>query len=154
MPNDSEGGSGRPAMIALDHVAIPVSDVGRATAFYRDVLGLEEITRPPFDVPGSWFRLGDRELHLIAHPHSTFRTGKGVDSRDIHFAIRTDDFARAVAHLESCGYRTDVPRDDPRWIKVSPAPTAGFPQIFIMDPDRNVIEINVRPQARASIADG
>jgi hypothetical protein len=27
-------------------------------------------------------------------------------------------------------------------MKVNPRATAGFPQIYILDPDRNVIEIN------------
>ena len=49
----------------LHHVSLPVGDLERSRRFYREVLGLAEIARPPFPFPSAWFRLGDRELHLI-----------------------------------------------------------------------------------------
>jgi catechol-2,3-dioxygenase len=33
----------------LDHIAIIVSDVGRSLAFYTDVIGLKQVSRPDFD---------------------------------------------------------------------------------------------------------
>ena len=36
---------------AIHHVSLSVSDLERARAFYKDVLGLREIPRPPFDFP-------------------------------------------------------------------------------------------------------
>jgi hypothetical protein len=50
-------------------------------------------------------------------------------------------FRRALDHLAAHGYRPDA-REEALRIKVSLEPTAGFPQIFVLDPDRNVIEIN------------
>jgi glyoxylase I family protein len=125
----------------IHHVSVPVADLDRARRFYREVLGLQEITRPPFDFPGAWYRAGDRDLHLIVSERSTFRAGKGIDSRDIHFAIRVSSYRRALEYLRSRGYRPDA-KDDLQKIKESPKGTAGFPQIYILDPDRNVIEIN------------
>ena len=51
-------------------------------------------------------------------------------------------FRGALESLRSKGYREDAAEGDPMSMKVSPHPTAGFPQIYILDPDRNVIEIN------------
>jgi glyoxylase I family protein len=126
---------------SLHHVSLPVTDLERARRFYAEVLGLREIERPPFDFPGSWFKAGTGGLHLIARTDATFRTGKGVDSRDIHFGVRVTSFRAALEHLQSKGYREDA-EDELLRMKVNRHATAGFPQIYILDPDRNVIEIN------------
>ena len=71
----------------------------------------------------------------------TFRTGKGVTLEDGHFALRVRSFRAALAHLESKGLRATV--DEPgRSMRVNPSSVTGYPQIHILDPDRNVIEIN------------
>ena len=135
-----------PTITALHHVALPVSDLERSRRFYRDTLGLTEIDRPSaFDFPGAWFALGDGQLHLIERRGGTLRDGKPLDSRDVHFAVRVDDFEAMLSHLRASGYRDDVPKDAARWLKFNRTPNAGFPQIFIMDPDRHVIEINATP---------
>lgn len=127
----------------LHHVTLTVTDLDRSRRFYTEVLGLEETPRPArFDFPGAWLQLGDRQLHLVVHPAATFRGEKGVDSRDVHFAIRVRSYDRALAHLRAKGFREDAPPLDPMRMKASRTPNAGFPQIFIMDPDRHVIEIN------------
>ena len=126
----------------LHHVSLPVRRLAASERFYEEVLGLEKIERPPFKFEGAWYGLGDRQLHLIVHDKPTFRGEKGVDSRDIHFAIRVRSFRRALEHLQSHGYRADAADGDPRKMKVSPDATAGFPQIYVLDPDRHVIEIN------------
>jgi len=132
-----------PPVVALHHIALPVSDLARARRFYTDVLGLREIERPAaFDFPGAWFALGDGQLHLIARSDGTTRDGKPLDSRDVHFAIRIQDFEAMLVHLHRAGYRADAPASDPMRLKANRRPNAGFPQIFILDPDRHVIEIN------------
>jgi catechol 2,3-dioxygenase-like lactoylglutathione lyase family enzyme len=126
----------------IHHVALTVTHIERSRKFYREIMSLKEIPRPPFDFPGAWFRIGDtQELHLIVHSRSTFR-GKPLDSRDVHFALRVPDFQAAVEFLRGKGYRQDVPLDDPYCMVVQPHPTPGYPQIYICDPDRHVIEIN------------
>ena len=130
-------------VLSLHHVALPVSDLGRSKRFYREVLGLTEIDRPAaFDFPGAWFSLGDGQLHLMERQGGTLRTAKPLDSRDVHFAVRVDDIDATLAHLKAAGYRDDAALDDPMRLKWNTAPNAGFPQIFILDPDRHVIEIN------------
>jgi catechol 2,3-dioxygenase-like lactoylglutathione lyase family enzyme len=128
---------------SLHHVSLPVSDLERSRAFYREVLGLPEIERPPFDFPGAWFAVGNDQLHLIGDsPEPTLRGAKGVDPRDVHFGVRVTSWTEALRFLESKGYSVDADELDPKKMQASPRPTAGFPQIYILDPDRNVIEIN------------
>ena len=43
----------------LHHFSLPVTDLERSRRFYHEILGLREITRPPFDFPGVWFAVGD-----------------------------------------------------------------------------------------------
>jgi len=125
----------------IHHVSLPVTDLTRARSFYADVLELAEMARPAFDFPGAWYRVGDRHLHLIVGEHPTFRSDKRIDSHDIHFAIRVSSYRGALQHLTAKGYRTDA-TDELRKLRENPTGKAGFPQIYILDPDRNVIEIN------------
>ena len=126
----------------IHHVALTVSDLERSRAFYRDVLGLREIDRPPFNFPGAWFQVGESQhVHLIVHDKATYREGKGLDTRDVHFAMRVADYWATVEYLKSRGYSPDS-TDEFRKIIINPQATAGFPQMYIMDPDRHVIEIN------------
>ena len=136
----------------LHHVSVPVSDIEKASRFYIDVLGLEQDPRRPnFDFGGAWLKVGDRSVHLIVPEPSdqpTFRSAKSIDSHDAHFALRVASFSGAIAHLESKGYRSTTDKnpvptgENPLPMRVSAAGKAGFPQIYILDPDRNVIEIN------------
>jgi glyoxylase I family protein len=126
----------------VHHVALTVTDLERSRRFYREILGLQEIPRPPFNFPGAWFALsGGQQLHLIVHTNPTFRTGKGLDSRDNHFAVRVPSFREAIDYFRNKGYREDAGDEFARII-INPHATAGFPQIYILDPDRHVIEIN------------
>lgn len=51
-----------------NHYTIAVSDIGRSTSFYSDILGLQQIRRPSFERHGAWFTMGNIELHLILGP--------------------------------------------------------------------------------------
>jgi catechol 2,3-dioxygenase-like lactoylglutathione lyase family enzyme len=68
-----------------------------------------------------------------------------MDTNDIHFAIRVTSYTQALEALAAKGFREDASPDDPMGIRTSMR--VGYPQIYILDPDRNIIEIN------AAIAD-
>jgi glyoxylase I family protein len=121
-------------IVDLQHVSVVVTDLDRARTFYRDVLGLEEIGRPALDFPGAWFRLGDRQLHLIVHAAARTIRGAGasIDSRDGHFAVRISSYTDAVAHLRALG----VPCVE------KPVNRTPWSQVFLCDPDGNVIELD------------
>jgi len=89
----------------------------------------------------AWYRVGNQEVHLIVSRDPTFRTGKGVTLEDGHFALRAKSFRAALAHLEAKGCHEGG--DEPgRSMRVNRASVTGYPQIHVLDPDRNVIEIN------------
>jgi glyoxylase I family protein len=126
----------------LHHVSLPVTDLERSNTFYREILGLSEIPRPNFPFGGTWFRLGgNQELHLILqHTNVTYRGGKPIDPGDIHLAIRVRSYQRTLEFLRSKGYREEA--EDLQQLRSIPNPITGYPQIYILDPDRHLIEIN------------
>jgi catechol 2,3-dioxygenase-like lactoylglutathione lyase family enzyme len=128
----------------LHHVSILTSDVGRSLAFYRDIFGLTPLPRPDFPIGGAWLSCGDRQVHLVAHAPGTFRTG-GIDNNDTHFAFRTDDFDGVVGQLEAHGFSEHAPEGDPKRIMMKRTGAAGFAQLYVLDPDRNVVEVNAAP---------
>ena len=130
--------------VTLHHVAVIVTDLERSSAFYRELFGLEPIERPPFTIPGLWFGVGDLQVHLTVYPPGNFRT-RPVDNDDTHFAFRTDDFEGFVAQAEAMGFSADAPQDDPKRMILRRQGMSGFPQLYLLDPDRNVIEVNGAP---------
>jgi catechol 2,3-dioxygenase-like lactoylglutathione lyase family enzyme len=122
-------------MMALQHVAVCVTDLERSKRFYGDVLGFTEMARPAFTVPGVWYELPDgSQLHLVVHSGTrTLRGTTKVDILDGHFAIRVADFDRAVAHLRAHGVECfELPQNVTPW-----------KQVYFTDPDGNEIELNV-----------
>jgi glyoxylase I family protein len=129
-------------LTGIHHIALNVTDLERSKRFYLEILSLKEIPRPPFNFPGAWFQLNDwQHVHLIVHDRATFRE-KPLDTRDVHFALRVPDYHAAVNFLHVKGYREDADPNDPYYMVLQPHATAGFPQIYICDPDRHVIEFN------------
>ena len=121
-------------LTSLNHAAVCVTDVERSKRFYGGVLGLQEIARPPFPFAGAWYELADgRQFHLIVHEHPlTLRGTTKIDLRDGHLAFGVEDFDNAVAHLRAAGVECVVRPDN-----ITP-----WKQIYVTDPDGNVIELN------------
>ena len=42
---------------SLHHISVVVTDLARAKAFYGEVLGLRELSRPAFEFGGAWYEL-------------------------------------------------------------------------------------------------
>jgi glyoxylase I family protein len=118
----------------LHHVSVSVTDLERAKRFYGEVLGLPELPRPAFDFPGAWYALGERQLHLIIHnAQRSLRGTTDVDPRDGHLALRVDDVDTALERLRAHGVEVVESR-------VNPTP---WQQLYLTDPDGNVVELNV-----------
>jgi catechol 2,3-dioxygenase-like lactoylglutathione lyase family enzyme len=122
-------------MLYLHHVSICVTDLARAMKFYGEVLGLQALPRPDLGFPGAWYAVGDRqELHLIVHPPSkTMRGTPEIDGRDGHYAFRVSSYDETLARL----------REQNVSVIESPHNRTPWAQIYVTDPDGNVIEFNV-----------
>jgi glyoxylase I family protein len=126
----------------VHHVSLATSDLPRALAFYCGVLGLKQIDRPTLPNAGAWLETGPSQIHLIDYPNGTFRRKGVIDNHDVHFALRVADFEAALNELTDKGYREDAEENDPRRVLVKRKSPVGFPQIYLMDPDQHVVEIN------------
>jgi catechol 2,3-dioxygenase-like lactoylglutathione lyase family enzyme len=116
----------------ISHVGISVSDLVEARRFYVDVMGLTELPRPDFGVPGAWFRVGDLQLHVLEVPEVA-PVGPGLPHLALHVA--TDDLPSTVDALVAGGAGLLSPprtRDD-FGVTITAA--------FVTDPDGNVIEL-------------
>ena len=127
---------------ALHHVSLVSTDIGRSSAFYSEMLGFKVIARPSFKIGGAWLASGPVEIHLIDNPQGTFRDSASIDTGDVHFALRVDDFEQTMSDLAAKGFRTDAAPSDPMRIHINRKSIAGYPQAYLLDPDRNIIEIN------------
>jgi len=125
----------------LHHVLVATRDLDRSRHFYRDVLELREIARPAFSFSGAWFQFGGgQHLHLVVHEDATTRGDKLLDTKDIHFALGMTSYRSTLVWLEAKGYRDNLADGDPHKMVLRPESIVGRPQIYIMDPDHNIIE--------------
>jgi catechol 2,3-dioxygenase-like lactoylglutathione lyase family enzyme len=110
---------------SLHHASVRVSDLARARDFYEGLLGLRTAPRPDLGLPGAWYDLEPAQVHLIAQPGTPGTLG-AIDPTGPHFALEVESVAdvkrildaRGVAYLEF-----------------------GGPQLWIQDPDGNVVEL-------------
>ena len=110
----------------LHHSSIRVSDLARSIEFYEGLLGLRSIPRPDFGFPGRWYGIGGGQLHLIQGDVPP----TPLDPSGPHFAIAVSDLDAARRELADAG----VASLDP-----------GGSQLWIQDPDGNIIEITNAP---------
>jgi glyoxylase I family protein len=126
----------------VHHVSLATADLPRALAFYCGVLGLKQIDRPPLTNAGAWLETGASQIHLIEYADGTFRRKSEIDNQDVHYALRVADFEAALLELAENGYREDAGENDPKHVVVKRKSPVGFPQIYLLDPDQHVVEIN------------
>jgi catechol 2,3-dioxygenase-like lactoylglutathione lyase family enzyme len=114
-------------VLRLDHVqlAMPAGGEDAARSFYRAVLGIPEVAKPPHLARrgGCWFESGAVKLHL------------GVDTafmpaRKAHPALIVRDLAALVARLNAAGH-----------VVIEDQPLAGYARCYVDDPFGNRIEL-------------
>jgi len=114
------------SIAALDHVqlAMPPNGESLARSFYRDVLGIPEVPKPPELAArgGCWFENGRVKVHLGVE--ADFRPAKKA-----HPAFVVSDFPALIARLQKAGCRTE------------PSDLPGTRRIFTSDPFGNRIEL-------------
>lgn len=114
-------------ILGLDHIqlAMPAGEEDKARTFYRDLLGLPEVQKPPHLAlrGGCWFERGSVKIHLGIDPD--FKPAKKA-----HPGLLVDDLASPCSALEKAGFET-----------TSDQPLAGYIRRYVNDPFGNRIEL-------------
>jgi catechol 2,3-dioxygenase-like lactoylglutathione lyase family enzyme len=118
------------------HVSFCVAEIDRARAFYGDLLGLPEIERPDFGFPGAWYQAGEVQVHLIQAPAgaATGTPPPSISPVANHAAFEIEDYDAVSQALRDRGIAL-----------VEAGAEVG--QMFLQDPDGNVIEL-IQPGGR------
>jgi catechol 2,3-dioxygenase-like lactoylglutathione lyase family enzyme len=118
-----------------DFVSVPVTDIERSTAFYRDALGLPQIGH------GAWpeFQLGENVSVYLIDPTNMGQSFTAPHSS--HIALRVADVAAARQELEAAGVEFEGEIFD----------TGVCHMAFFRDPDGNALMLHRRyaPPAEA-----
>jgi catechol 2,3-dioxygenase-like lactoylglutathione lyase family enzyme len=125
----------------LDHLVLTVADIVRTCSFYREVLGMEEIT----------FGAGRKALGFGKYKINLHEYGKELEpkahcptpgSADLCF-ITSTPLGEVARHLQGCGVAIlegPVPRSGARGSMVS---------LYLRDPDGNLIELSNYPDIQS-----
>ena len=111
------------------HCSLDVADVEVSRSFYGGLLGLPEIERPDFGIPGAWYQAGSVQLHLIQVPSGVDVGSSAPTLTPLahHIAFEIEDYEAVRGSLCEAGLEML-------------ATGAERGQIFVRDPDGNVIE--------------
>jgi predicted enzyme related to lactoylglutathione lyase len=129
MARRSAGGGFLLGVTYVHHVGIPVYDLARAEAFYRDVLGIGRSPIPSYN-PASivFLACGSSMIHLIRYGEEIQRPGR----KGIHWAFEVDDLEDAYRRVVASGCEIEIP------ISARPDSTQYF---FFYDTEGNRIEL-------------
>lgn len=114
---------------AIHHISLIVADTERALGFYRDLLELELIERPPLNFPGAWLAIGGRQLHLLELPNPDAAAERPEHvGRDRHLALTVEGLDELEQRLQQAGIAMTRSK-------------SGRNAIFCRDPDGNGVEL-------------
>jgi catechol 2,3-dioxygenase-like lactoylglutathione lyase family enzyme len=128
-------------LASFNHIAREVLSLEKSRRFYVDILGFAVVPRPPFDCEGYWLYGYGLSLHLVATSVPDERKVAKVH-RIKHFTSslpRVDHIAFISTDIE--GVKTALDTARVYYMEDMPKQT-GIHQIFLFDPDGNVIEIS------------
>lgn len=119
----------------LNHIAVYVSDLTKASTFYKSVFNLKEIPEPFKDGKHTWFSLGTAgALHIIQGA----KTNQVFDRND-HLCFSVPSIDEFIAKLN----KMHVKFED--WAGKTGAINLrvdGVKQIYFQDPDGHWLEVN------------
>lgn len=119
-------------MRALNHISRVCKDVQASAAFYRDVLGFEQVKRPSsFDFEGAWLFNYGIGIHLIAGQPIP-RSSK-IEPKSDHLSFQVDSLEDVAQQLNELGLEFVKTTIEEGGVMVT--------QLFFHDPDNNMIEI-------------
>lgn len=132
------------ALDLLAHYSIRTTKLAETRDFYVDILGLSDGARPPFDFPGHWLYMGERDVvHLVGiDPDDKAGLVAYLGDRDLSALHGTG----AIDHVAF--FATDLPalmgRVTARGLTVRErsVPSLKLYQVFLEDPNGVTIELN------------
>ena len=113
----------------MNHFTILTDDVTATVDFYRDLLGLVEGPRPPFDFPGAWLYAGERPILHVVGGRNADELRPGVID---HMAFSAEDLSETLALLASRNIAHTCRR----------LPGGGTWQVFFHDPNGARVELD------------
>ena len=140
-------------IIAADHTGITVSDLERALAFWRDVLGFEfshsahqkgEMAEKITGVKGAEIKLavvkapGGHKIELLeylAPPDRKQVNLRPCDVGSVHVAFTVDKLDAILEKIAASGWKA---AGNPQTLKTGP--NAGKRVVYVRDPDGTTIE--------------
>jgi lactoylglutathione lyase len=121
--------------LSFNHMALSVKDVNKSADFYKNVLGLQEITSRAKMEGIRWFSMGDgKELHLVSIIKDTVIINKAV-----HLALTTNNFDELIKML---AVNKIIYSDWPGIPNKVNIRADGIRQVFFQDPNGYWIEVN------------
>ncbi|MFO7847337.1 MAG: VOC family protein [Balneolaceae bacterium] len=120
--------------LTFDHYTIKVKNLDESAAFYRDIVGLEEIRNRTEKTYIRWFSIGDGELHVVEGNTSPIKTTVGI-----HLALKTSDLDTVISRLKSKNILLHDSKGTPHSLTYR---ADGVRQIYFQDPDGYWIEVN------------
>ena len=114
---------------AMNHFTILTDDVAATVGFYRELLGLVDGPRPPFDFPGAWLYAGERPILHVVGGRNADELRPGVID---HMAFSAEDLSDTLALLASRNIAHTCRR----------LPGGGTWQVFFHDPNGARVELD------------
>ena len=125
---------------SFNHIAREVRNLEKSKEFYVDILGFDVVPRPAFNCQGYWLSGYGLSLHLVLTTVPDERKRVKIN--------RIRHFSSALPRVDHCAFITadimyvkSILDEQKVYYKYVIGPV-GIQQIFLFDPDGNVIEVS------------
>ncbi len=109
------------------HVAVQVSNLEKSDNFYSQTIGLTKVERQ-LSFPGSWYQIGDFQLHLIVSEWAANPAREDKWGRHPHLTFAIHNLAEVKQSLIEKNIAFQMS-------------SSGRAALFVKDPDGNVVEL-------------